>query len=171
MSSPSNTTDPTIEDLADNFDLMLLSQEERIQHALEAIRRKSKAGTSYSVRQASKDYAVPRTTLQDRKNGVPTRNEAHAHRQNLSPAQENILVAWIQAQVGCSSFPACVYSLLVLFYRLSEAFHSRMMRLLTMQPILLRRKSAKVGFRISRGGTPTFRFAGPLVLKNVGQSH
>lgn len=107
MSPPSDTPDPAVEALADTFDLMSLTQEERIQRALEAISRKNGTGATYSLRQAAKDYAVPRSTLQGRKNGVPTRNEAHAYRQNLSPAQEDILVKWIQAQVGFSSFPAC----------------------------------------------------------------
>jgi hypothetical protein len=49
-----------------------------------------------SLRQAAKDYDVPRSTLTSRFNGMPTRKEAHEREQKLQPAQEKVLVEWIK---------------------------------------------------------------------------
>ncbi|KAJ3870375.1 hypothetical protein F5051DRAFT_293143, partial [Lentinula edodes] len=51
-----------------------------------------------SVRGVAKAYDISHTTLQRRIEGGVSRAEAHAHEQNLSPAQEGILVEWIKVQ-------------------------------------------------------------------------
>lgn len=77
------------------LDLTSLTQEQKIQLAITAIQH---SGGTLSIRRAATDYGVPRTTLQDRMNGVLTRTAAHAHQQALTPAQESILVDWVKAQ-------------------------------------------------------------------------
>lgn len=56
------------------------------------------AGGDLSLRKAVKAYNVPRSTLQARFDGRKSRVESHAHEQNLSPAQEQILVDWVKVQ-------------------------------------------------------------------------
>ncbi|KAJ4488693.1 hypothetical protein C8J55DRAFT_486935 [Lentinula edodes] len=51
-----------------------------------------------SVRGVAKAYDVSHTTLQRRINSGMSQAEAHAHEQNLSPAQEEILLEWIKVQ-------------------------------------------------------------------------
>lgn len=55
------------------------------------------AKATLSARQASKRFNVPRTTLQDRLSGGLSRQEAHDHQMNLTPAQEQVLEDWIAA--------------------------------------------------------------------------
>lgn len=80
-------------------ELDALPQEERIQLAIKAINNSSRKpdGTpSLSARQAALAFNIPRSTLTDRLNGKPTRSEAHAHEQALTPVQEEVLVEWIK---------------------------------------------------------------------------
>lgn len=109
MTSTNSAPDAALDALADELDLMSLSQEDHIQHALEAIARHAEKEEKYSIRQAASDYNIPRSTLNDRHNGVCTRAEAHAHEQNLTPSQENILVEWTKAQVGSVDFYLLVH--------------------------------------------------------------
>jgi hypothetical protein len=74
-------------------DILALPQEERIQLAIDAI-----ADTGLSMRKAADTYAVPRTTLRSRMNGLRTRAEAHIEQQTLSPAEEDVLVKWAKVQ-------------------------------------------------------------------------
>ena len=67
-----------------------MSTENRIQLALADLETKRFT----SVRKAAEFYSVPRSTLQDRFNGKPTRQEGHSYRQVLSPLQEEMLAKW-----------------------------------------------------------------------------
>lgn len=80
---------------SDADELDNLSKEERIEHAITAIHQ---AGGDLSLRKAAKAYNVPHSTLQARFDGRKSRVESHAHEQNLSPAQEQILVDWVKVQ-------------------------------------------------------------------------
>lgn len=112
MTTLSTEDDSIVDALADDFDLMSLSQEDRIQRAITAISRYAETGVKYSIRRAAIDYDVPRSTLQDRYNGRLTRVQAHGSQQKLSPAQENILVEWIkvQASLNCHLWLISIYS-------------------------------------------------------------
>jgi hypothetical protein len=80
-------------------DLASLSQEVRIGLAIDAVRTSgmtSDGRYKLSLRQAAKDYDVPRSTLTGRFNGMLTRKEAHEREQKLQPAQEEVLVEWIK---------------------------------------------------------------------------
>ena len=67
-----------------------MSTESRIQLALEDL----KTERFTSVRKAAEFYSVPRSTLQRRVNGTPTRQIARAEQQILSPVQEDMLAQW-----------------------------------------------------------------------------
>ena len=89
----------TMSDDEEPLDISSLTQEERIQLALKAIVTSgvhASGRTKLSVRQAAVTFNVPRSTLQDRFNGWKTRHEGHAHEQNLTPAQEDIVVEWVK---------------------------------------------------------------------------
>ncbi|ORY63342.1 uncharacterized protein BCR38DRAFT_296168, partial [Pseudomassariella vexata] len=60
-------------------------QETRILNAIKAYRD----GQISSVRQAAISFKVPRSTLQDRINNVPTRKTAHEHQQRLTVKEED----------------------------------------------------------------------------------
>lgn len=83
-------------------DLHTLTEDTRMDLALAAY-QKSQARTDISERQklslrgAAKLFNVPRSTLTDRFNGKQTRREAHEHQQNLTSAQEDLLVEWAQS--------------------------------------------------------------------------
>jgi hypothetical protein len=80
-------------------DIDSLTQEERMQLAIKAITASGttpSGRTKLSVRQAATAFYVPHSTLQDRYNGRKTRKEAHAHEQNLTPAQEDIVIEWVK---------------------------------------------------------------------------
>lgn len=71
--------------------------EERLRFAVDSIRASGKrpsGGWKLSIRQAAKDFAVPKSTLHDRLNGKLTHEEAHIPQRKLTPAEEDILVAW-----------------------------------------------------------------------------
>jgi helix-turn-helix, Psq domain len=61
-----------------------LNQEERIQLAIKALQD----GTIPSQRRAAVQYNVPRSTLQDRFNGVRSAREAQQSQQRLSVEEE-----------------------------------------------------------------------------------
>ena len=89
----------TMSDNEEPLDLSSLTQEERIQLALKAIAASgmhATGRTKLSTRQAAITFNVPRSTLQDRYNGRKTRHEGHAHEQNLTPAQEEVVVKWVK---------------------------------------------------------------------------
>jgi hypothetical protein len=78
-------------------DILALPQEIRIQLAIDAITKagsKPTGGQQLSTRSTAHIYQVPRSTLGDRMKGLRTRAEAHINQQNLSPAQEEVLVKW-----------------------------------------------------------------------------
>ena len=98
-------------------DILDKSQEERMQLALAAIQgsgTKANGDPNYSVRQAAKDFNIPRTSISRRLKGTllhcyvfvllsfceggKTRQEAHVNEQLLTAAQEEILVKWIKVQ-------------------------------------------------------------------------
>lgn len=77
--------------------ILTLPQEERIQLAITAIRSAGLGANGIqllSIRQAANMYQVPRSTLGDRMRGLRTRAEAHVKQQNLSLAEEVVLVKW-----------------------------------------------------------------------------
>lgn len=77
-----------------------LSQEEKIQQAIQAVRDSIVPATGcpqLSLRQAAVNFQVPWSTLTDCYNGKRTRHEAHEGEQSLSAAQEEVLVDWIKA--------------------------------------------------------------------------
>ncbi|RMD42234.1 hypothetical protein DV735_g2882, partial [Chaetothyriales sp. CBS 134920] len=67
-----------------------MSTEATIQLALQDIR----TGRFSSTRKAAAFYSLPRSTLQDRINGRPSRQVARATQQTLSPRQEETLAKW-----------------------------------------------------------------------------
>lgn len=75
-------------------------KEERIKLAIAAIHASGTKpdGVTHdlSFRAAAANFDVPRSTLQDRFDGLPTRAESHEHQQALAPAQEQVLVEWAQ---------------------------------------------------------------------------
>jgi hypothetical protein len=78
-------------------DILALPQEDHIQLAIVTIKDagyKANGDQCLSTRQAAKMYDVPHSTLADRMKGLPTRAEAHVSQQNLSPAEEEVLVKW-----------------------------------------------------------------------------
>jgi hypothetical protein len=87
-------------DTQEPLNLDSLTQEERIQLAIKAVADSGltpSGRTKLSVRRAASTFNVPHSTLQDRYNGRKTRHEGHAHEQNLTPAQEEVVVEWVKA--------------------------------------------------------------------------
>ena len=83
--------------LPPSADILALPQESHIQLAINAIAKagyKPTGGQQLSTHEAARIYQVPCNTLGDRMKGLQTRAEAHINQQNLSPAQEEILVTW-----------------------------------------------------------------------------
>lgn len=77
--------------------ILALPQEYRIQLAIDAIAKagyKPNGGQQLSTHKAARIYQVPCNTLGDRMKGLKTCAEVHIDQQNLSPAQEEILVKW-----------------------------------------------------------------------------
>ena len=88
-------------------DILALPQETRIQLAIDTITKagsKPTGGQLLSTRSAADIYQVPRSTLGDHMKGLRTRAEAHIDQQNLSPAQEEVLVKWTKV-LGCRGVP------------------------------------------------------------------
>jgi len=82
-------------------DLSNLNDEQRISLALEAVKESPlllDGRHELSLRQAAKDFQIPRLTLTARYNGVPARKDAYEHQQKLTRAEERILVDWIKVQ-------------------------------------------------------------------------
>jgi len=100
---------------APSADILVLPQEERIQLAINALANANAELEPdniqrLSIRKAADAYAVPRTTLRSRMNGLRTRAEAHVEQQNLSPAEEEILVKWAKVQ-GRRGIPMTYFTL------------------------------------------------------------
>ncbi|KAF5344472.1 hypothetical protein D9758_014145 [Tetrapyrgos nigripes] len=71
-----------------------LTQEERMDYAVRAMEEDPRR----SQRTVAKFYEVPRATLGTRLKGIWLRKEAHEHEQNLSNAQEEIMVEWAKVR-------------------------------------------------------------------------
>jgi hypothetical protein len=84
---------PPADEGMDDVDLDHLSEEQRMQLAIIAIR----AGRM-SQNKAAPYYRVHRGTLQNRFKGMLTRTEAHAPRRKLSESHEAVLTSWIKVQ-------------------------------------------------------------------------
>ena len=54
-----------------------------------------KSGQFTSRRAAARHFDVNPGTIDNRREGMPTRQDTHAYRQNLSPAEEQLLLLWI----------------------------------------------------------------------------
>jgi hypothetical protein len=63
-----------------------------------------KDGTYKRVREAARATGAPRSTLQDRLKGVPTKVQCNHSRQTLSPDEECALVKWAK-QLSCTGNP------------------------------------------------------------------
>jgi predicted HTH domain antitoxin len=68
-----------------------VEREGRISLAVKAIQN----GQIKSVREAARIFEVPRSTLQDRLNGIKFRKETRANSYKLTPIEEESLVKWI----------------------------------------------------------------------------
>ena len=86
-------------------DILALPQESHIQLAIDAITKAgykpTGGGQQLSTREASCIYQVPCNTLGDRMKGLQTHAETHINQQNLSPAQEEILMKWAKVLGHC----------------------------------------------------------------------
>ncbi|KAF5345707.1 hypothetical protein D9758_013045 [Tetrapyrgos nigripes] len=71
-----------------------LTQEERMDYAVRAMEEDPRR----SQHTVAKFYEVPRATLGTRLKGIRPRKEAHEHEQNLSNAQEEIMVEWAKVR-------------------------------------------------------------------------
>jgi hypothetical protein len=58
-----------------------------------------------SIRAAARHFGVSRVTLQNHIDGTLSRRQAHEKDQSLSPKEENLLLAWIQAEDLASASP------------------------------------------------------------------
>src|SRR6266404_6407135 len=77
--------------------ILALPQEDCIQLTIAAIDEvgyKPKGTQCLPIFQAAKIYDVPCSTLADHMKGLPTHAEAYVSQQNLSPAEEEVLVKW-----------------------------------------------------------------------------
>ena len=73
-------------------DLELLSKEERIKLALQAIKKPQEL----SERRAAIVYNVPRSTIQDRRAGTRSTRDTHPKLSALTKAEEQTLVQYIK---------------------------------------------------------------------------
>ncbi|KAJ7211527.1 hypothetical protein C8J57DRAFT_1256785 [Mycena rebaudengoi] len=82
-----------------------LSQDQKLTQAcIECIRRQ-KLGNKPNVKGVALDYGVPVSTLHARFNDInKSRSEARASQQFLTPAQEAVLVKWIE-HLGATGVP------------------------------------------------------------------
>jgi len=82
-----------------SLDLKERTPEEQIQLALDAINQNglNKSGRPvFSLREASRAFDVPRSTLGACYHGCKTKVQAHEHEKKLSEGAEHALVAWIK---------------------------------------------------------------------------
>ena len=79
--------------------MVLNYTEEAIQRALNAV------ANGMSQKKAGLEFGVPRSTLQNRINGILSRQEAHEHEQRLSPVQEDHLTQWVLTQEALGLAP------------------------------------------------------------------
>jgi hypothetical protein len=63
--------------------------EDPVENAKDALN----SGQFTSCLAAARHYSVDHTTLGRRKNSMPTRRDAHAYRQKLSPKEEQLLLS------------------------------------------------------------------------------
>ena len=66
--------------------------EEQMQAALS---RLNDPNNTWSLRKIAKEYGVPRSSLQNRQNGIVPHSEVHRNQMRLSPEQEQWLARWI----------------------------------------------------------------------------
>lgn len=99
LNFPNDPDMPALVPSDDGYMLQSLSLEEWIERALVTLQR---PGNTSSLCQIAKAYDVPCSTLSDRNKGGMSQVESHSHLQNLSPAQEQVLVKWIKVQGSCS---------------------------------------------------------------------
>jgi hypothetical protein len=64
-----------------------------------------KSGQFTSRRAAARHFDVNPGTIDNRREGMPTRQDAHAYRQKLSPKEEQLLLSWIQTEDLASASP------------------------------------------------------------------
>jgi len=64
-----------------------------------------KSGQFTSRRAAARHFGVNPATVGNRKEGMPTRQDAHAYQQKLSPDEEQLLLSWIQTEDLAGSSP------------------------------------------------------------------
>ena len=57
-----------------------------------------KSGQFTSRRAAARHFDVNPDTVGNRMEGMLSRQQAHAYRQNLSPEEEQLLLSWIQTE-------------------------------------------------------------------------
>ena len=80
-------------------DILVLLQEDCIQLAIVTIKDagyKPNGDQCLSTHQAAKMYDIPHSTLANHIKGLPMHAEAHVSQQNLSPAEEEVLVKWVK---------------------------------------------------------------------------
>jgi hypothetical protein len=97
LTMPPPFTEPPLPELTP--DLSDLTQAQRMELALAALVTsgiKPDGNPNLSIRKTAIQYEVPRSTLNDRWNGTPTRKEGHAHELLLTAGQEEVLVEWIK---------------------------------------------------------------------------
>jgi hypothetical protein len=91
MHDASNDGEDLFDDNFENFTV-----EERIRLAIIAL---DTSESGLSERKAAAYYRVPRATLQNRRKGIPTRVQGHAHERNLTPAQESVLTECVKVRI------------------------------------------------------------------------
>lgn len=94
---PSTSRNPRIQ--VDPLDIEGKSEEERVQLALEAVRRngfRPNGRPWLSLREAASAFNVGKTKLTARFNGRKTKIDAHQHEKALTFAQESALVDWVK---------------------------------------------------------------------------
>jgi hypothetical protein len=81
-----------------------VDQESCIQQAIHAICESGTRPNGHpvlSIRHAATTFGVPQSTLTDHFNSKLTHREAHVDEQNLTVAQEEVLVEWIKVMGQC----------------------------------------------------------------------
>ncbi len=113
-----------------------------------------------SVRKASREYGVPRTTLHDRIIGIRPKSIAHQHTQKLSTVQEDTLARWVTTQSLLGQHPDHQelrrYALIMLkAAREPEQLGKRWVnRFLRRYPAIRVMRKRAIDFRRINGATP-----------------
>ncbi|KAF8234781.1 DDE-domain-containing protein [Tricholoma matsutake] len=90
-----------LEPTSPSTNIISLPQEDQIQLAINAITQaeyKANGDQQLSTQKAADTYLVPHTTLCSHMKGLHTHAEAHVEQQNLSTAEEEVLVKWAKVQ-------------------------------------------------------------------------